>query len=113
MDCCFEGASDSKIAFPKSMSIGVVHIVYLFKNNVVTLYISVGKPLRVQMFYSFIQFLYIMFPAEHCERDMNLLSRAWHKVQEKIYCKDAKNITQGSQGHPTTIFGKLSVRKTI
>ena len=40
----------------------VVHIVYLCKKNVVTLYISVGKPLWVQTFYSFTQFQYIMFP---------------------------------------------------
>ena len=39
MDCCFEGASDSKIAFPKSMSIGW-YILFTSVRIMLSLFIS-------------------------------------------------------------------------
>ena len=62
MDCCFEGASDSKIAFPKSMSIGW-YIMFTSVRIMLSLYISLwGNLYECKiMFYSFTQFQYIMF----------------------------------------------------
>ena len=39
MDCCFEGASDSKIAFPKSVSIGW-YILFTPERIMLSLFIS-------------------------------------------------------------------------
>ena len=62
MDCCFEGASDSKIAFPKSVSIGW-YILFTSVRIMLSLFISLwGNLYECKMFYSFTQFQYIIFP---------------------------------------------------
>ena len=82
MDCCFEGASDSKIAFPKSMSIGW-YILFTSVRIMLSLFISLwGNLYECKiMFYSFTQFQYIMFPQNTVKGTW--ISLAGHRTKNK------------------------------
>ena len=95
MDCCFDRASDSEIAFPKSKSFGW-YILFTSVRIMLSPFISLWRNLCECKCSIASHSFSTMFPTEQCERDMDLLSRARYQVQEKQYCKDGKNITQGS-----------------
>ena len=88
MDCCFDGASDSEIAFPKSKSIGW-YILFTSVRVMLSLFVSLWRNLYEckcsNRLASTVSVQCSRFPADqHCERDMDLLSRVrQYKVKEK------------------------------